>query len=152
MNSEALIKGRIAEHIIELLLEESGYTIIRIAQEGLLTNMARSNIIKLRKTNSAGKITTAPSFVVIDKSGVNLRLLKVKYWGEGKSGGNVAHGMRQIQQYWPEAMLVVLSRRQPFFRVIDGRGGEVPLETVFPGIKKETLLRFGRLTTKFFAK
>lgn len=36
VNPEALIKGRIAESLVELLLEESGYKIIRIAREGLL--------------------------------------------------------------------------------------------------------------------
>lgn len=150
MNPESIIKGRIAEHIVELLLEDSGYKVIRIAQEGLLINVAREATQKLSHSDSAGKITTAPSFAVVDKKGKDVALVKVKFRGEKSKGGNIAHGIGQLQKYWPEAMLVVVSEKKPNFIAVSKTGNEKPIEESFPLIKKESLAGFEGLVEKFF--
>ena len=149
MNSESLIKGGIAEHIVEVLFEQSGYTVMRIGREGLLASIPRSQTKALNQSDSAGKITTAPSFAVFDKKGTQIKLVKVKYRGEQSRGRNVSHGIKQLVNYWPEAILVLVTPLVPQFRVVLGEGQEVPIGEVFPQIKKETLTEGIGLVRKF---
>ncbi len=140
MNIISILKGRMAESIIELMLEESGYQVFRIAQEGVLLNLPFRNIRGLCKSNAVGKITKAPSFAVIDRKQKDIILIKVRFRGQSSAGRNIAHGIKQIQKYWPEAFLVIVNNKKPYFTLIDGpESKERAIESVFPHIKKETL-------------
>jgi len=149
MNAESLVKGGIAEHIFEILLEQSGYTVVRIGREGLLMGISRSQTGALNQSDSAGKITTAPSFAVFDKKGNRVTLLKVKFRSEKSRGRNISHGLKQLTNYWPEAALVLVTTVSPHFRVVLGEGQEVPVEEFFLQIKKETLAQGVGLVKKF---
>jgi len=148
---EALIKGRIAEHLMELLLTGAGYRVVRIAQEGLLVNISREEA-NLNKSKAAGRLTTAPSFAVFDKKGGQVALIKVKFRGESSSGRNVAHGIGQLLEYWPEAHLVLVTTVDPYFRVVDVNSSEYEIGTLFPMIKKTALAGFGGLVKKFLGR
>ena len=143
------MKGGIAEHIVEILLEQSGYTVMRVGREGLLAGVPRSQTAALNKSDSAGKITTAPSFAVFDKKGNQVTLVKVKYRSEKSKGRNISHGLKQLVNYWPEAALVLVTPTPPCFRVVLGEGKELPIEELFSQIKKETLIEGIGLVTKF---
>jgi len=149
MNTESLIKNRLAEEIVELLFEESGYKIRRIAKEGLLMGIDRVNTANLLESNSAGKITTAPSFALLDKKGSKVALLKVKFKSVEGSGRNISHGLGQLQKYWSDALLLVVTPQKPFFSIVYTVQSEEPLEKIFP-LKKETLTKFETLVEKFF--
>jgi hypothetical protein len=149
MNIESLIKGRIAECIVELLLEESGYRVVRIGREGLLVNVNREYTRKLNKSDSAGKITTAPSFAVFNNNSKIVILLKVKFRGMKGNGRNIAHGLGQLQEYWPEAILLVVTSNSPYFSVVDNKHNGNSINKIFPLIKKESLVYFGGLIKKF---
>ena len=149
MNNESLIKGRIAEYIVELLLEENGYKVVRIGQDGLLSPVIRKDTKKLNKADSAGKITTAPSYAVFDSKGTSVVLTKIKFKSEKSKGGNIAHGLGQLQKYWPEAKLVVVSSKAPYFLIFQ-TSKEEPIEVIFTQIKKQSLKDFERVVKKFF--
>ena len=142
MNIEAIIKGRIAEHLVEFLLQESGYRVVRIAQEGLLLGVARGDIVKLKNPKSNERVLLAPSFAIFDKKGTMFKLIKVRYRGIRSRGGNVASGFIQLQRYWPEALLVVVTQQGPYFGVMVGKEEQVSIEKIFTLIKKETLSLF----------
>ena len=147
-NPESLIKGRIAESLVELLLEEGGYKIIRIAREGLLNGVNREDTRLFLKSQSAGQVMTAPSFVVLDKKGENVALVKVKFISAKSRGSNISHGIGQIRKYWPEALLVVVAAEKPRFSVIDRNQKRVSIEQAFPQIKKESLSQFEGMMQK----
>lgn len=152
MNAESIIKNRIVESITEFLLKESGYSVIRIAQEGLLLGVARRSIVKLNKSGAAGKLTTAPSFAVFNKNGERVVLVKVKFKGEARSGRNIAHGIKQILEYWPEAELLIVSPKKPHFYFVDSAENTVPIEEKLLQVKKITIAKFEGLIVKFFRK
>ncbi len=140
MNITSILKGRIAESIIDLMLEESGYQVFRIAQEGVLSNLPLRNIRDFCKSNAVGKITKALSFAVIDRKQKDIILIKIRFRSQNSTGRNIAHGIKQIQKHWPEAFLVVVNDKKPYFTLIDGpKSKERVIENVFPRIKKETL-------------
>lgn len=142
VNPESLIKGRIAESFVELLFEESGYKVVRIAREGLLNGMSREDTRHFIKSQSAGQVLTAPSFVVIDKKGENVALVKVKFKAAKSRGNNIAYGVGQLKKYWPEALLVVVAADEPYFSVVDRNQKRTSIEQVFPQIKKQALVQF----------
>ena len=149
MNSEALVKGKIAEATVELLLEANGYNVRRISREGILGAISRADILNLNQSDSAGKITTAPSLAVFDKKGKNVILTKIKFRGSIAKGRNISHGVKQLLAYWPEAVLVVVTLDSPTFRVILTSGEERPIEDLFSQITKNSLEEFERIVEKF---
>lgn len=148
---EALVKGRLAEHLVELLLTDAGYKVVRISQEGLLINISREDAV-LNKSKAAGRLTTAPSFAVFDRKGVQVALIKVKFRGAESSGRNVAHGIAQLLAYWPEAELVIVSPEAPNFRRVQVDQLEESIDALFPRVKKTALSGFGRLVEKFLGQ
>jgi hypothetical protein len=82
-------------------------------------------------------------------SGENVVLVKVKFKGAKSSGRNIAHGIGQLQEYWPEAVLLIVTPVAPYFRIANSDGVERTMEKIFPSIKKEALLRFGEMVKKF---
>ena len=148
MNVESLIKGKVAESAVELLLEQSGYKVVRIANDGLPLGLHRSDIGCLNQSNSAGKITTAPSLAVFDKKKGSVVLVKVKFKGAKSKGGNITHGITQLIKYWPEAILIVVTTEDPYFQLVRCPGESEDIESIFPQIKKETLSGFGGTVKK----
>ncbi len=150
MNAESLIKNGIAEHTVALLLEESGYDVMRIAREGHLVGIPRSFTRQLRQSDSAGKLTTAPSLAVFDKTGKEALLVKVKYRSTKSAGRNISHGIKQLVEYWPEAILVLVTLERPHFRaVISDDGEEKAFEEVFSKVRKTTIASYGKTVLKF---
>jgi hypothetical protein len=148
MNQESLIKGRIAEQIVEFLLQANGYEVVRIAQEGLLINLDRRLTKNLNQSDSAGKITTAPSFAIFDKKG-KVVIAKVKFKGDKASGRNISHGLQKLQKYWSEAILIMVTNNSPYFFVILNEDTKEDIIKVFSAIKKQSLAEFGGLVKKF---
>ncbi len=148
INPDSLIKSRIAESLTELLLEGSGYRVVRIAREGLLNGISREDTRLLLKSQSAGQIMTAPPFVVLDKKGENVALVKVKFVSAKSRGTNITHGIGQIRRYWPETLLVVVAAEEPHFSVVDRNQDRVSIEQIFSQIKKETLAQFEGILQK----
>lgn len=148
MNQESLIKSRIAEQIVELLLKESGYEVVRIAQEGLLVNIDRRLTKSLNQSDSAGKITTAPSFAVFDKK-QEVSIVKIKFKSDKASGRNISHGIGQLQKYWPEAILLVVTNNAPYFFAMLNEDTKEDITKIFSAIKKQSLAEFGGLVKKF---
>lgn len=136
MKIESLIKNGIAEHICEILLEQAGYVVVRIGRQGLLGHISRSLTHSLNKSDSAGKITTAPSFAIFDENGSQITLVKIKYRGQKSKGKNISHGLKQLVDYWPEAIMLLVTSESPYFQVMSHREEELPIEKYFPEIKK----------------
>lgn len=149
MNKESLLKGRIAECIVETLFEENGYLVQRLGYEGLLLGISRNLVKKLDKTSSGGKITTAPSIAVFDNKGTRVTLLKIKFKGPKSKGGNIYHGFQKLQEYWPEALLLVVDVEDPCFNLIIGSEQQVGVEKYFPNITKNSLQEAEGLVKKY---
>ncbi|MEX0650391.1 MAG: hypothetical protein WD200_05305 [Candidatus Andersenbacteria bacterium] len=145
----SIIKSRIAENIVELLLEESNYKVTRIGTEGLLSGINRRDANKFNQSDAANQLKASPSFVVIDKSGRGVALLKIRFRGARSRGGNIDYGVGQLQEYWPAAQLVVVSAIEPHFTVMTSTDKSAPIEEAFTQIKQKTLAQCRELIQKF---
>lgn len=149
MNIPAIIKNRISEHIIEFLLQESGYRVKRLGQEGFLNIVDRENYQYMDKSDAAKKLSTVPSFVIFERKSKAVYLVKIRFSKHPEKGRNISYGIKQLLEYWSESILILVTKDKPYFRAINWKEEQFKLEDLFPKIKKETLKEFEKLVEEF---
>lgn len=77
--SKQLIKGKVAEHVFEQMLRDSGnFTVLSFGYENVLPELAhQQDTIVKRETMET--IRTAPDYVVINRTTKEVNLIEVKY-------------------------------------------------------------------------
>jgi hypothetical protein len=114
---ESMLKGRMAETLVEELLRKSGNTVYRFGYEAIMQNLIQ---IKkdFDKTHSVvgERIRSIPDFVIIDKNGDPL-LLEVKYRWNGKIHEDDIERLKRIQSFWKAKIIFVNCSEKPFFRI-----------------------------------
>jgi len=144
MNAEGLIKLRIAAFIVNLMLQENGYTVISYGSDDILWRLIQ---VKINKENKVSRILlNMPTFIVIGKNRKPI-LLKVKFKGKNKSGRNIDWGHKQMNEYWPDAYMIIVTNEQLYFYLAKGES-IIQLKSVF-NINKKTNDKFVRLVKKF---
>jgi hypothetical protein len=125
---ENMIKGRIAEAIIEELLKASGNDVYRFGYESILQNLVQNNSNFDRRNKNAHQLKSIPDFVVLNSDGNNF-FLEVKfranlYWVTKDQ--HLKHSM----EYW-QPKLILVTASKPYFRIVtpeslldDGRNFE----------------------------
>jgi len=145
MNAESLIKSRIAGFIVSLMLQESGYTIIPYGSDYILERLIQAGITKHSKVSKI--LLNMPTFVIVNKNKEPI-FLKIRFRGKNKSGRNIDWGNRQINQYWFNAHMVVVTNEKPYFYLVKGESTVPLIKSVF-NINKKTHDKFVRLVEKF---
>lgn len=147
MNIESLIKSKIAVLIVNFILQDSGYTVIPYGSEDILGRLVQAGI---KKNSEVSKILfNMPSFIVIDKKKEPV-FLKVKFKSKNKPGRNIDWGYKQINEYWPNTYMVIVTNENPYFYLIE-KGQIISLaESVF-NVNKKTSDKFARLVKKFLS-
>lgn len=69
MDPENIIKGRIAEAIIEELLRASGNKVYRFGYESTLQNLVQTPSEFDRKSKNGQRVSSMPDFIVINADG-----------------------------------------------------------------------------------
>jgi len=113
---ESMLKGRMAETLVEELLRKSGNTIYRFGYEAIM-----QNLIQIKKSFDAHsdvgeRIRAIPDFIAIDKNG-NPILLEVKYRWNGKIHPDDKERLKKIQNFWNAKIIFVNCSEKPFFRI-----------------------------------
>lgn len=157
MNSFALnsIKGRVAETIIQELFLANGFNVFHYGMERSIPGIAQLT----RKTNGAVKqqISTMPDFVVQDPRNHKLHFVEVKYRASG------AFGIEDIPPGypWPHAYFIIVSKEHikcltykqlAAGKVIAPTCTNLLVKRVDLGLDRMSILKFGGMAKKFFAK
>ena len=113
MNPLNIIKGRIAEALVEELLRTCGNNVYRFGYESLLQNLVQADSNFDRTTKNGQQVRSIPDFVVVSARG-NPTFVEVKFrsdpeWLKGEM-------LRRIEQFW-HAKVVLVTITQPYFRV-----------------------------------
>ena len=144
MNAESFIKSNIAVTILTLMLKDSGYRVLSLRNNELLDRLLQDGVKNIKITKL---LLNTPNFIVIDKKNDPIPV-SVKFRGQGKSGGNIDWGFKQISEYWPETLMVVVSNRVPYFSIFSC-GKLVSLEDSVLKINKKTSENYAHLIEKF---
>ena len=146
MNNESLIKSRIAALIVNLMLQESGYTVIPYGSDSILGRLIQIEIDKKSKISRI--LLNMPTFIVIGKNKEPI-LLKIKFRGKNKTGRSIDWGCKQINEYWPDALMIIATNTEPYFYLVM-KDQVIPLEKSIFNVNKKTSDKFARLVKKFF--
>jgi hypothetical protein len=116
MDPENVIKGRIAEAIIEELLRTSGNRVYRFGYESILKNLVQHDSGFDRYSGNGEQVRSIPDFVVVNADGRSF-FVEVKFRSDPiwllKS-----RLLKQLKEYW-QAKLILVTITKPYFRVVD---------------------------------
>ena len=157
-NPESMLKGRMAETLVEELLRKSGNAVYRFGYEAIMQNLAQIQQIFDRHTEAGERIRAIPDFIVIDVHGSPI-FLEVKFRWNGQLHDDDKVRLERIKNFWSAKMLFVNCFEKPFFRISDppyvdenGKLTSKPLieETAWK-IDKDVYNEFEALVEKYLA-
>jgi hypothetical protein len=108
-----IIKGRIAEALVEELLKTCGNNVYRFGYESLLQNLLQADANFDRRTKNGQQVRSIPDFVVVNGRG-KPTFVEVKFrWNPDRLDGYL---LRRIEEFW-HAKVVLVTITKPYFRV-----------------------------------
>ena len=113
---ENVIKGRIAEAIVEELLRACGNQVYRFGYESILQNLVQNGSRFDHHSANGEQLRTIPDFVVVSSEGKSF-FFEVKFRAD-PSWLLKSPLLKQLKEYWT-AKLILVTTAQPRFRVVD---------------------------------
>lgn len=118
MNPENMLKGRIAETLVEELLRQSGNIVYRFGYEAIVQNLTQLEESFDRNSEVGERIKVMPDFIVIDKRGSPV-FLEVKFRRKPELHKDDYEKFEKINKLWSAKIIFVNCWEQPYFRVSD---------------------------------
>lgn len=160
LEPEQVLKGRIAECLVNELLRACHNKVYRFGYESVLQNLTQLEQTFQNNTETAEIIRSIPDFVVVNKEGkpffieVKFRTCKnSNFWFK-----NEFDKIKQILHYW-NAILILVTTEKPYFRVYDeslfdqGKPDLIPLETYKDlGVEADKLIKFDEIVEKYYLR
>ena len=116
--AEGMLKGRMAETLVDEMLRKSGNTVYRFGYEAILQNLTQIKKAFDAHSEVGEKIRAIPDFIVIDVNG-NPIFLEVKFRWDGKPHDDDKVRLERIKHFWSAKMIFVNCFERPFFRISD---------------------------------
>lgn len=113
-----MIKGRIAEALIEELLRASGNKVYRFGYESILQNLVQNGSQFDRHSRNGEQLRSIPDFVVVNDEGKPF-FVEVKFRADPAWLLKDLR-VRQVREYW-QAKLILVTTSKPYFRVVDSQ-------------------------------
>jgi hypothetical protein len=108
-----IIKGRIAEALVEELLRACGNNVYRFGYESLLQNLVQADSNFDRRTKNGQQVRSIPDFVVVNSCG-KPTFVEVKFRSD--PDWLKAQLLQRIEEFW-HAKVVLVTITKPYFRV-----------------------------------
>lgn len=164
---ESVIKGKLAESLVEELLKSAGNRVYRLGSDALLENIV-SLEPEFNKEGPLGKkIASIPDLVIISGKGKPL-FVEVKFRSEPESlEEELLLEKEWLEIYWEAKIILVTVKEKPYFRVLTPpffakekrEGWPIPVAQWQPleidpdlGIQRKTIQEFESLAQKYFGK
>jgi len=118
MNPENMLKGRIAETLVEELLRQSGNIVYRFGYEAIVQNLTQLEESFDRNSEVGERIKVMPDFIVIDKRRSPV-FLEVKFRRKPELHKDDYEKFEKINKLWSAKIIFVNCWEQPYFRISD---------------------------------
>ena len=118
MNPENMLKGRIAETLIEELLRQSGNIVYRFGYEAIVQNLTQLKESFDRNSDVGERIRVMPDFIVIDKEGKPV-FVEVKFRRKPELYRDDYEMLKKIDRLWSATIIFVNCCKRPYFRISD---------------------------------
>lgn len=117
IDPESMLKGRMAESLVEEMLKQSGNTVYRFGYEAIIQNLTQIKRLFNAHDEVGMHIRTIPDFIVIDKKGVP-SFVEVKFRCNGEIYKEKDHHLLdKIKHFWDAKIIFVNNKHKPYFRV-----------------------------------
>lgn len=114
---EGMLKGKMAETLVEELLRHSGNEVYRFGYEAVLQNLAQLETKFDRAGKTGTRIRTIPDFIVLDKKG-EPTFVEVKFrWNSHFDEKGDPQRLALLADQWDAALVVVNCWEKPYFRI-----------------------------------
>lgn len=114
--AEGMLKGRMAETLVEELLRKCGNKVYRFGYEAILQNLTQLKEGFDRHSEVGEQIRAIPDLVVVDKDG-NTDLVEVKFRWSPTLHEKDFDRLERIKNYWGSKVIFVNCSEKPYFRI-----------------------------------
>src|SRR3989344_8269239 len=114
--AESMLKGRMAETLVDELLRKSGNTIYRFGYEAIIQNLSQIQQSFDRHTEAGERIRAIPDFIVIDLKGEPI-FLEVKFRWNAQLHDDDKKRLERINKFWKAKIIIVNCSQKPFFQI-----------------------------------
>ncbi|HOX30036.1 MAG TPA: hypothetical protein P5080_01500 [Candidatus Paceibacterota bacterium] len=116
--SENVLKGKIAENLVEELLKRSGNRVYRLGSDAQLENIVQLEQDFGKDSHIGKKISSIPDFAIIGALGLP-QLLEVKFRTDPESlEEELLMDKDPLEKFWEAKIVVVTPKEKPFFRIL----------------------------------
>lgn len=166
MKAESILKGKIAENLIEEMLKKAGNKVFRFGSEEVLRKLVQADKKLDRETEMGRKITSVPDFVVISQMKKPI-FVEVKFRTDPEAlEEQLLLEKDHLEKFW-ESKIILVTNKKPYFRVLSPPyfsrekrdGWPIPVLNWQPieadldfGIRYPILKNFEKLVEKHYSK
>lgn len=118
MNPESMLKGRMAETLVEELLRQSDNIVYRFGYEALAPSLTQLEEKFDRYSEVGEKVRAIPDFIVIDKKG-KPDFVEVKFRWKPELHRDDLERLEKLKRLWSPKLIFVNCWEQPYFRISD---------------------------------
>ena len=116
--AENMLKGRMAETLVDEMLKRSGNMVYRFGYEAVLQNLTQIEGAFDRTSEVGERLRAIPDFVVIDTAGTP-SLVEVKFRRDPTDSPHdeTIERLERVEQYWNALIVFINSVEKPYFRI-----------------------------------
>jgi hypothetical protein len=113
-----MLKGRMAETLVEEMLKKCGNQVYRFGYESTLQNLTQLEAKFDKHTEVSERMRAIPDFIVIDSEG-KPAFVEVKFRKDpmDELHEETIDKLERVEQYWNAEMIFVNCAEAPFFRI-----------------------------------
>jgi hypothetical protein len=115
LKPESILKGRMAESLVEELLKQCGNKVYRFGYEAVLQNLTQLEKVFSRESEVGQRISSIPDFIIINGQGEPF-LVEVKFRTDPIVYSKDIKRLDFIEKFW-DAKIILLTTKKPYFRV-----------------------------------
>ena len=116
--AENMLKGRMAETLVDEMLKASGNMVYRFGYEAVLQNLTQIESAFDRESEVGERLRAIPDFVVMDKAGAPT-LVEVKFRRDPMDSPHdeTIERLERVEKYWNALIVFVNCVEKPYFRI-----------------------------------
>lgn len=116
--AEAMLKGRMAETLVEEMLKKSGNVVYRFGYEAIVQNLVQLEGSFDRYSEVGERMRAIPDFIVLDNKG-DPTFVEVKFrWDpDVPLHDSTIETLERVEKYWNALIIFVNCAEKPYFRI-----------------------------------
>jgi len=167
MDTENILKGKVAEVLVEELLKKCRNKVYRFGNGALLYDLIQFEKAFNRESKIGRKVSSVPDFLVLTKN-KKFFFLEVKFRTDPESLEETLLLEKEfLEKFWRAKIILITSKERPYFRSLTPpyfakekrEGWPIPVLNWLPleddpdlGVKSKILNGFEKLVEKYYKK